>query len=183
MEHAPEAAVQPPFQSAMRRKSVFAEVGLVDEDTVRRERSPAPALVTDASRTRRRPARAVRFLSKESILGRNLVEETDGSNTDDDSAWETDDELKESGWGSLGIFKTQAQKNNNSMLLRAGLFALALVLMLPALQMSPLAAIGVRAGVIPTESIEMVKREDTNPNICKRWAHQCRRSWEIIGRL
>lgn len=161
-------------QPALRRKSVFLEVGLVDEGTKQRDRSPAPrstpTLIPDPTPQRLRPARQVRFRSKNDIFGEKEDLATD------DSEWESEPDTEESGWDSLATMNARSRPSmfENPRLLRIGLFALALVLILPALQLNPLASMGVRAGVIPAERIEAVaKREDTNTEVCKRWAHQC----------
>jgi hypothetical protein len=144
------------------------EVGLVDEATMRRERCAAPTLIPDPSPKRLRPARTVRFRSQHDILGEEKVEDTENSDIESSSDEEDD--------GTLATMKIRSPRPvfGDAKLFRMGLFALALVLMLPVLQMSPSPLLGARAGVIPAERIDAVeKREDTNKVVCKRWAHQC----------
>lgn len=157
-------------QSAMRRKSVFMEVGLVDEDTVRRERSPtiaSPTTILDPSPRRLRLTKSVHFRSKHDILGEE-DEEVSG-----DSEWESGSDSEESNWTGAQLHSRSSVVDNPKMF-RLGLLVLALILMLPALQISSIYPIGARASAIPAARIDTIaKREDTDVNVCKRWAHQC----------
>ena len=67
------------------RRSIFTEVGLVNEHTINTKRSPAPILVTGQASRQQRPSRTVRFRSKNSIFGGE--EET--KEVDDESDWES----------------------------------------------------------------------------------------------
>jgi hypothetical protein len=170
-----------PYSSAMqeprRRKSVFAEVGLVDEDTIRRERCPTPTLIPDPRSQRLQPPKTVRFHCQHSILG----EEQTGR-SEESSEWDSDSDTEKRGWEALEGMKLSCQTMfPNSKLYRLGLFALALVLVLPILQTNPLFSLGARAAAIPGERIDasLAKREDTNTQVCKRWAHQCTYSVRI----
>lgn len=153
-----------------RRKSVFAEVGLVDEETIRRERSPTPSSITDPAAQRLRIPKSVRFECAHNALGDKQMGRSN------DNEWESDSDGDETELVALGGTKLQHTMFANSSVYRLGLFALALVLMLPILQTNPLFSFGVKAAAIPAESLEaaMVKREDTQTQVCKRWAHQCR---------
>lgn len=163
---------QPAFKAPPRRKSVFMEVGLVDEEQIRRERSPAPSVVKHARPRQLRPARTVRFRSKDDVF------EDERATAQSDDSWETDTESNEDD----AFPQTQPRQNMLSQkLYRLGLFALILALMLPILQVSSMSPRGVRAGVIPQTSIEptlsqLGARQDSGSDtqVCKRWAGQCR---------
>lgn len=156
-----------PAVSEPRRKSIFTEVGLVDDACMRRERSPAPRSILGAGQKRLRPARTVRFRSQHDILGK---EENDRS-TDDSELEELDDGEAPAVTNPYISEPTFA----NSRMYRTTLFAMLLVLMLPILQTKPLSSIGAKARVIPRDGIDpyLTKREDTDTQICKRWGHQC----------
>ncbi|KAF2477780.1 uncharacterized protein BDR25DRAFT_299575 [Lindgomyces ingoldianus] len=170
---------QPAHKSPDRQKSVFMEVGLVDEETVRRERNPTPkltsTLVSDPTPRRLRPARMVRFRSQAEFF-----EEKEREGHEHDSGWESISDIEESDDETLATMKLYPNRATNTFsgLYKAGLLVLVLALMLPVLQTSPISTIGVRGGVIPLQSIDYVqgvhisKREDTNTQICKRWSHQ-----------
>ncbi|KAF2269161.1 kelch repeat protein-like protein [Lojkania enalia] len=154
-----------------RRKSVFLEVGLVDESIIRRERSPTPILVSDPPK-RIRPARIVRFRTREDIWEQEADYES--------SEWEStsdSDEMEDNTSAAVALPPSQ-HFNLYSKLYRIGLLALVLALALPVFQMDSISPVGVKGGAIPTHSIEsskrspLRKREDTNTNICKRWSHQ-----------
>lgn len=152
-----------------RRKSVFAEVGLVDEDTIRRERCPTPTLIPDPSSQRLRVPKSVRFQCQHNILGDKQTRRSEN-----ESEWESDSDTEESEWKALGNMKLQPTMFANSKLYRLGLFALALVLILPILQTNPLFSLGAKAAAVPAERIDasIARREDTQTQVCKRWAHQ-----------
>lgn len=164
----PEPALKPP----QRRKSVFMEVGLVDEETVRRERSPAPTLIQDPSPNRLRPSRAVRFRSQNDVFDEREEELASDQ-------WDSVDE-EEDEYDSIATSTVQPTPNpfTHSKIYRLGLLTVILALMLPVLQMNPIPSMGVRGGVIPRDSIEytenkrLVKRQDTSTEVCKRWAGQ-----------
>ncbi|ORY12612.1 hypothetical protein BCR34DRAFT_482332 [Clohesyomyces aquaticus] len=175
------AQPQPALKAPGRRKSVFMEVGLVDEDTVRRDRSPAPGyntstptLISDPTRKRLRPARTVRFRSQAEILNEK---EHERMSEEFDDEWESDSDVEDETLATMKLYPSpNNQLNACSGLYKAGLLALILALMLPVLQINPISAIGVRGGVIrePRQTIDaqVVRRDDTNPQVCKRWSHQ-----------
>ncbi|KAF1963235.1 hypothetical protein CC80DRAFT_530146 [Byssothecium circinans] len=154
-----------------RRKSVFTEVGLVDDEVVRRERSPAPILLVDP-----KPRRTtVRFRSQNDVLdGREdrAREKMDHGSVDDwESASDSDSDIDRH-------VTPKIQSKSYTKLYRLGLLALLLVLMLPVLQINTIVLGGVKGGVIPQDAIrsarrlELEKRDDSQVEVCKRWAGQ-----------
>jgi hypothetical protein len=148
------------------------EVGLVDEEQVRSERSPAPSVVNPVRPRHLRPARTVRFRSKNDVF-----EDTRAIAQSDDD-WETDTESDED--DTFPRIRPR-QTMVSPKLYRLGMFALLLALMLPILQVSSISPQGVRAGVIPQASIEptvaqLGARQDSGSgtDVCKRWAGQCK---------
>lgn len=147
-----------------RRRSIFTEVGLVDEDTVRDDRSPAPIATTFKHL---RPARTVRFRSRNSVFGE--------AEKDDESDWESvvdEDEAQ-----PAAVLSPPSRMPLR--LYRLGIFAFVLAMMLPIFSMNPISRFGVRGGTIPRSTIEaqaarsvLVKRDDTSTDACKRWAGQ-----------
>ncbi|KAF2653425.1 kelch repeat protein-like protein [Lophiostoma macrostomum CBS 122681] len=165
---------QPVNGAPGRRKSVFMEVGLVDEATLRHERSPAPAaprLITNPTPRKLRPTRTVRFQSQH-----HVIENHEGEKCEEDSEWEEDSEADEDEREALERMEMRANRPlfTNSKMYRIGLLTLVLAIMLPVLHSSPLSSVGAKAGVIPRQTIDpsMVKRDDTNPDVCLRWSHQ-----------
>jgi hypothetical protein len=164
----PQAALNAPS----RRKSVFLEVGLVDEETLRRERSPAPAMISNHNLNKPR-ARAVRFRSKNNIF-------QEGDDASDDDGWESasDSDSDEGDFDSTQMRTALGRPR----IYRLGFLAVVLGLMMSVFQMGTVAPVGVKGGVIPRESIEYTdisqfeKREDTQTNVCTRWAGQCKSS-------
>ena len=164
---------QPVMEASGRRKSVFAEVGLVDEATIRTQRSPAPTSLSNPKRRLFRPSRIVRFRSRNEVFEESDEDAQSGSDSTD---YSTDSDMSSA---------TQPRSNAGpTMFYRAGLLALVLAIMLPILQINPTSLIGVKGGAIPRRSIDsvVVKREDTDTNICKRWAHQCKYSFPSFYR-
>jgi hypothetical protein len=176
------AQTLPALKMPSRRKSVFMEVGLVDEDKARRDRSPAPiqtittpTLILDPTPKRLRPTRTVRFQSQAHVFEENVQVRV---RDEDDDDWESD--LDEDDEETLAAMKLYPNPNNRthaySGSYRVGLLALMLALMLPVIQMNPIAAIGVRGGVVrgarQTIDAQVIRRDDTNPQVCKRWSHQ-----------
>ncbi|KAL5402367.1 hypothetical protein PMIN04_012997, partial [Paraphaeosphaeria minitans] len=161
---------QPAFAAPTRRKSVFLEVGLVDEDQVRSERSPAPRIVQHARPSHPRPARTVRFRSKNDIF------EGERATAQSDEGWDTDTKSDEDD----SFPRMQPQQNMVSQkVYRLGLLTLVLVLMLPILQIGSISPHGVRAGLIPQTWIEPAvaqlgarQNSDSDIEVCKRWAGQ-----------
>lgn len=159
---------QPALKAPGRRKSVFLEVGLVDEETLWRERSPAPALVSDRN-PRKSRARAVRFRSKNDIF-----QERDDGSDDNESASDSDSGMDP--YESTQLRSTLVRPK----VYRLGFLAVILGLILLVFQTGTVAPMGVKGGVIPRESIEYVdrsrleKREDTQTEVCTRWSGQCK---------
>ena len=164
---------QPAATMPGRRKSVFYEIGLVDETTIREERTRAPILKSNPILKRHRPTRLVRFRSQHDVFQHTEIVK------EDDSDWEQI-------W-NLNIEVPTTMKLNSSQYLftyskfyRLAGLAVMLALLLPILSTNPISAIGVKGGVIPSHPDTYVaatafpKREDTNTNICKRWSHQCK---------
>lgn len=160
---------QPATEGERRRMSIFAEVGLVDEDRIREERSP---IRTHGHSLRQlRPAKMLRFRSRNDVIN----ERQPGS---DESDWESVDEDDEDvSKPTAPIVPTQFTMSTK--LYRLGFFSLFLALMLPILSLNPISRIGVRGGVIPGASIEamaessmLVRRGDSPTDACKRWGGQ-----------
>lgn len=150
-----------------RRRSIFTEVGLVDENTMRDERSPAPSATT---LKHLRPARIVRFRSTNSIFGER--------EDDNDSDWESIVDEDES-HASMAPPVVHASSSMMALrLYRLGIFAFVLAIMLPILSMNPVNRFGVRGSTIARSTIEarsdhsMVVRDNTPTDTCKRWAGQ-----------
>ena len=151
------------------------EVGLIDEATIKRERSPAPTLIPDPTPRRLRPARLVRFRSQAEIF-----EEKVGK--DVDSEWDSTSDGEDADHETLASARLHPDQHMiaYSKMYRLGLLAVILALLLPLLQLNPISVIGVKGGASPqrpanyVEGTKIVKREDTNTVICKRWSHQCK---------
>ncbi|KAF2134810.1 hypothetical protein P153DRAFT_362543 [Dothidotthia symphoricarpi CBS 119687] len=161
---------QPAADANVRRRSIFTEVGLVDADTMRDERSPAPVSI---ALSQLRPARTVRFRSRNDIFG-----EQKEQNDDDD--WESVvDEDEHRDLTATPTLRQSQPFMSNSKLYRLGLFALVVALMLPIFQFNPMTRIGARGSIIPEAFIEaraqgsmLVKRDDATVEVCKRWSGQ-----------
>ncbi|KAF2876617.1 kelch repeat protein-like protein [Massariosphaeria phaeospora] len=166
---------QPTVDSHGRRKSIFTEVGLVDESTVQRDRSPAPVLIPDLSTRPLPPARTVRFRSQNDILGQ-LEEHSDEL----DGGWESASDLDRGEFEALPNTPLQISPRTKppSRMHQFGLLAIILALLVPVIQTGPITPLGARGNVIPRNSIDykesssFVKREDSKTDVCKRWAHQ-----------
>jgi hypothetical protein len=163
---------QPALNVSGRRKSVFTEVGLLDEQVVPLERSPMPG---HGLRTLR-PARTVRFRSQNDVFYEEKEEEA-GDHSDDDHDWES---VSDSDNDLARNETIQIRPNPTyTKLCRLGLIAIVLALMLPILQIDAIVPVGVKGGVIPQNAIEYLedgsfrKREDTSTTACKRWSGQC----------
>lgn len=160
---------QPTSEAPTRRKSVFTEVGLLDEEHMRRERSPTPSILKHPRPNYLRPARRVRFRSKNDVF-----EDQDAHACNDDQDWETDTESDEDD----PFPRIQPRQGVMShKLYRLAILTVVLALMLPLVQISSITPLGVCGGVIPQTSIEptvsrLDKRQDTQ--VCRRWAGQCR---------
>lgn len=164
-----QVRLQPTTSPPACRRSIFTEVGLVDEKKVRDERSPTPIALGQL-----RPARTVRFRSRNDIFG-----EHEEQNDDDD--WESvfdEDENCESTC-TPAMRQSQPFMSNSRLYRLGGLLALVLALMLPIVQFNPMARLGARASSIPGNMIHvqaersmLVKRDDTTVQACKRWSGQ-----------
>ncbi|KAH3920012.1 hypothetical protein HBH56_021580 [Parastagonospora nodorum] len=151
-----------------RRQSIFTEVGLVDEDTMRDVRMAAPMTTTLKPI---RPARMVRFRSRNSIYGE--------AGKEDESDWESVVDEDDESDAPLTSTVLPAQSTMPLRFYRLSIFAFVLAVMLPILSISPISRIGVRGGMIPRNTIEaeaersvVVKRADSPTDACKRWAGQ-----------
>ncbi|KAF2687734.1 hypothetical protein K458DRAFT_294300 [Lentithecium fluviatile CBS 122367] len=159
---------QPAPKAPGRRKSIFLEVGLVDEDTLWRERSPAPALISDRNPKKPR-VRAVRFQSENNIF-REMEDQPD----EDDWESASDSDSNMDPFEPTQLRSTLARPR----VYRFGFLAVVLGLMLSVFQIGTVAPMGVKGGVIPQRSIEYVgnsrltKREDTQTDVCTRWSGQ-----------
>lgn len=159
---------QPALNAPGRRKSVFLEVGLIDQETLRRERNPAPALISDRNPKKLR-ARAVRFRSKNDIF-----REGDDASSEDDWESASDSDSDEEISDSTHMHTTLGRPR----IYRLAFLAVVLGLMLSICQIGTVAPVGVKGGVIPREYIEysdssqFAKREDTQTDVCTRWAGQ-----------
>jgi hypothetical protein len=161
-----------PQPATGRRRSIFTEVGLVDEDTMRDVRSPAPNATTFKHL---RPARTVRFRSHNSIFGEKEKEKENG----DESDWESVLDEDESNTPTTTPIVLPSQSTMPLRLYRLGIFALVLAIMLPILSINPISRVGVQSSTIPRSTIEaqpersvVVKRADSPVDACKRWAGQ-----------
>jgi hypothetical protein len=152
-----------------RRRSIFTEVGLVDEETSKASRSPAPIATTFKHL---RPARTVRFRSTNSIFGEK---KDDGDESDWESVVDEDEPCKEAAPPTI----LPAQSTMPLRFYRLGIFAFVLAIMLPIISINPISRVGVSGGVLPRSTIEaqhenalVVKRDTTPTDACKRWAGQ-----------
>jgi hypothetical protein len=161
-----------PQAAEVRRRSIFTEVGLVDTDTMRDERSPAPIATTFKHL---RPTRTVRFRSRNSVFGETETEKND------ESDWESVvDEEESHTLTAPPIVLSSAPSTMPLRFYRLGIFAFVLAMTLPIFSMNPAARFGVRGGTIPASTIEaradgsvlVDKREDSPTDACKRWAGQ-----------
>lgn len=160
---------QPAASADGRRMSIFTEVGLVDETRIREERSPIRTIGTSLKAMR--PAKMLRFRSRNDVIREKKEDE------DDDSDWESVCENEDDSISvTMPASTTYAM---SSKLYRLGFFSLVLALLLPLLQINPISRIGVRGGAIPRATIEaqpessmLIKREDTPTDACKRWSGQ-----------
>ena len=147
---------------------MFMEVGLVDEEHVRRQRTPISALVKQSKSKRSRPGRTVRFRSKNDVFEAPSL---DAQSEED--GWETDSESEDE--ETFPQIHTR-QDVLSHKIYRLGLLAALLGLMLPFLQISSVPSIGVRGGVIRQSSTEanvaqLDSRQDST-QVCRRWAGQ-----------
>lgn len=166
--------VRPQPADPGRRKSVFAEVGLIDEEKAREQRGPAPVLVSNVygPPRKQRPRRTVRFRSQDEILNGHLDDIYD---SEDD--WESlsDSDGDDSPTGTLHM-----QPNTNyTKMYRLALLTFVFVMLLPILQIDKIMPLGVRGGVVPRnaagveEQRGIERREDSQVDVCKRWSGQC----------
>lgn len=163
---------QPATAQDGRRMSIFTEVGLVDADRIRQERSPVRT--HGSTLTQLRPAKLLRFRSRNSVYGESKRAD------EDESDWESvlDQDEDEVSTTTTTTTIIPPQQTMSTKLYRLGLFSLVLALMLPILQLNPVSRVGVWGGVIPNNSIEagerstVVKRDDSPTDACKRWSGQ-----------
>lgn len=153
------------------RMSIFTEVGLLDEDRIRKERSPVRTL--GQSLKRMRPAKMLRFRSRNDVIN-EVAEEID-----DESDWESVDDEDNTYDSVSASMPLPSQHVLSTKLYRLGLFSVLLALLLPLLQLNPLTRIGVRGGTLAratiqaeTEDSMLVRREDSPTNVCKRFSGQ-----------
>jgi hypothetical protein len=153
-----------------RRRSIFTEVGLVDENTMRDERSPAPIMTTFKHL---RPARTVRFRSRNSVFGE--------AEKNDESDWESVVDEDEQQTSMAPPVVLSSPSSMPLRFYRLGIFAFVLAIMLPIFSMNPAARFGVWGGTLPRSTIEAraerslvaEKRQETSStDACKRWAGQ-----------
>lgn len=166
MEHiVPKPALAEPG----RRKSVFLEVGLEDEEKLRNERRPTPALISARYSTKPR-ARAVRFRSNTDVF-------QDKHGEVEENSWESASDLDDDATSPARLQSLQTS-TTTSGLFRFGFVAVIVGLMLSVCQMGPVGPLGVRGGAIPrnpvesTDRLQLSRREDTKTDVCTRWAGQ-----------
>jgi hypothetical protein len=170
-----QAQPHPVLKAPRRRTSVFVEVGLVDNASMRRERN-LPPLASEPNSKRLRPARVVRFRSQNEIFeGRkeeDIQQESESDEPESDDCAIDEDEADYESTTTMSL-PSPAPVFTNSKMYRAGLLVLVLAMMLPMLNTSPIQ--GRRDGVVPRQTLDpyVVRRDDTNPNTCIRFSHQC----------
>ncbi|KAF2739574.1 kelch repeat protein-like protein [Polyplosphaeria fusca] len=168
---------QPANTTGGRRKSIFVEVGLVDEDTGRRERSPAWILIPDSTPKPLRPVRSVRFRSHADIFEDDGDDIANGNDEWESTSDDDDDDNEDTTRPTIQL-QTSQNVNLYAKVYKLGMLALLMALMLPLIHTNPLAPVGVKGGVIPeqrletTKTLPVIRREDTDTNVCKRWSHQ-----------
>ncbi|KAH9869287.1 hypothetical protein IAQ61_006493 [Plenodomus lingam] len=167
------AQSKPVANGERHRMSIFAEVGLVDQDRLREERSPVR---THGHLLKQmRPAKMLRFRSRNDVINERQPQEDDGSD------WESvdgdEDDHKEATAPITPLVPTQY--TISTKLCRLGLLSLVLAIMLPILSMNPMSRIGVVGTIIPedgnrpnSQAMTLVKREDSPVDVCKRWSGQ-----------
>ncbi|KAF1942535.1 hypothetical protein EJ02DRAFT_433957 [Clathrospora elynae] len=161
---------QPAANAGLRRMSIFTEVGLVDEQKIREERSPVKH---GDSLKGLRPAKMLRFRIRNDVINERILDD------DDESDWESVCDEVESDDTVSATTIAPVQYSMPTRLYRLGLFSLVLALMLPIMQLNPLKHIGVRGDAIPAHSIQanaersiLVSREDSPTDVCKRFSGQ-----------
>jgi len=150
--------------------SIFAEVGLVDEDKLREERRP----VRTHGRLQRRmqPAQMLRF-----------QDQNDGSNEtqspeEEESDWESVEDEEDTADVPSATSMLPAQFMTAAKLYRLGLCSLVLALMLPILSTKPMMRIGAMGSMIPANDMpigrerSMLVGRDAPTDVCKRWSGQ-----------
>ncbi|OCK83708.1 hypothetical protein K432DRAFT_379259 [Lepidopterella palustris CBS 459.81] len=167
--------------STQRRKSVFVEVGLVDEQTTERQRQ-SPILISQPSPMRTRPVQRVRFQSQNDICEEEYKNENEGEDIEEDGS----ESVATEDYGTLSstTFRPYLHMETYSRLFRLGMFALLLAIALPSSQNNPITGdnkhvlFGAKGGVIPSrpEGLEkdtvLLRRDKSPTDICKRWSHQ-----------
>jgi len=161
---------QPAANGERRHMSIFAEVGLVDEDKLREERRP----VRTHGRLQRRmqPAQMLRF-----------QDQNDGSNEtqspeEEESDWESVEDEEDTADVPSATSMLPAQFMTAAKLYRLGLCSLVLALMLPILSTKPMMRIGAMGSMIPANDMpigrerSMLVGRDAPTDVCKRWSGQ-----------
>jgi len=163
------------------------EVGLVDEETFRRQ-ATTPVLMPNPSLKRVRPVQRVRFRSKTDIFEEEEKSEDEWEDVDDTDSDDTDSDdstAEHDGTLSTMTLRPNTHARTHSRLYRLGILAFLLAVTLPLLQNNPVMGgnghtlFGARGGVISStpadymeEDAELLRRGDTPTDICTRWSHQ-----------
>lgn len=155
---------------ASRRMSIFAEVGLLGEEQIREERRPIQT--HGQSLKRMRPAQMLRFRSRHDIINESKEE-------DHESDWESVCDQDDADVSISPKPIVPASYAMSTKLYRLSLFSVILALLLPLLQLNPMARFGVRADTVSTASIQaepehslLLARDNSPTDACKRWSGQ-----------
>lgn len=165
------------LQEHGRRRSVFKETGLLNDDPLVRSITPRPV---------QRPLHNIRFESTSDIS----VSSDDWDEWEGGDAVESDDEPF-STFDSTNVTSSKVHPSASRPLRlltyhRLGMLAAILLIAVPILHNTPILGkpehtmLGARGGVIPREATTpadlgdyaLLKRQDTQTSICKRWSHQ-----------
>ena len=158
------------------------EVGLVDEETFRRQ-ATTPILIPNPLPKRMRPVHCVRFRSKTDIFEEEEKSEDEWEDVDDtDSDHST---AEDDGTLSIMTLRPNTHTRTYSRLNRLGILAFLLAITLPLLQNNLIVGrnghtlFGARGSVISStpadyleEDAELLRRDDTPTDVCTRWSHQ-----------
>ncbi|KAJ9648749.1 hypothetical protein H2199_000662 [Coniosporium tulheliwenetii] len=168
------------LQEHGRRRSVFKEIGLLNDDPLVRSITPQPV---------QRPLQNMRLQSTSDIS----VSSDDWDEWEGGDAVESDDEpsstINSTGMTLLNSSKAHPSACRSlgfSTFHRLGILALVLLIAIPILHNTPILGkpehtmLGARGGVIRRDAAgpahvgehELLKRQDTQTSICKRWSHQ-----------
>ncbi|KAF1848421.1 uncharacterized protein K460DRAFT_353400 [Cucurbitaria berberidis CBS 394.84] len=167
---------RPAVRASVRRMSVFTEVGLVDEERIRQERSPVRTQGHTLKQLR--PAKMLRFRSRNDVINEKAEKDEDDED-DEESDWESVYEEDNEQHTTSTVTLLPTHNTISTKLYRLGLFSVVLALLLPILQLNPISRVGVRGGMIPRATIQaepehsmLVRREDSPTDACKRWSGQ-----------